>query len=59
MEKIKSDEIGNYRGDFYIESCKNGKYYWCVEDEIYGDDKQEIPKRLYNEIKKFLKNGKN
>ena len=47
--------IGNAYGSLVIKE-ENGKYFWVIEGYC-GDDWQEIPKSLYDELVKFRDNG--
>jgi hypothetical protein len=51
MEKQYGFNIGNCYGGL-IAKEENGKFYWCVEGYL-GDDWEEIPESLFNELVKY------
>ena len=44
-------EIGNSNGYLYVKE-KDGKFFWSIECEIYGEFWGEISENLYLELKK-------
>lgn len=51
METKYIGNIGNYYGGLNIKK-DDDKYYWSIEN-YDGDDWEEIPESLYNELVKF------
>ena len=43
--------IGNYYGSLYV-TTDGGKFFWSIEN-YSGNDWEEIPESLYNELVKF------
>ena len=44
--------IGNYYGGLCVATDDDGKFYWSIEN-YDGNDWQEIPESLYNELVKY------
>ena len=49
--------IGNYYGSLYV-TTDGGKFFWSIEN-YSGNDWEEIPESLYNELVKFQESLKN
>jgi len=50
VKNFTLDDIGNYYGCLNVEVI-NGRYYWSIEN-YDGDNFEEIPESLYNELLK-------
>ena len=50
IKTFTMQNIGNYYGGLEV-SAVDGKYFWCIPD-YSGEDDYEIPKSLYDELKK-------
>lgn len=48
---MRIGSIGNYYGGLSVKE-DNGKYFWSIEN-YDGEDWEEIPQSLYDELTKF------